>query len=583
MAFDGIMLAALKNNLKDKIIGARIEKAYQIEKKYLIIRLRNNNQNLELLISTDAQGARMNLTELDFDFPSYPPDFCMMLRKYLKNSYIQEIIQPDFERMIRINIEKRGKKYSLIAELMGKYSNVILLDDNEVVLDAMKRITEKQNSERQLYPGIKYQKPPAQDKLNPLDLKNKDEFRQIIEENFSQAAFRAVMYNFRGIGPYSAREIVYRAGIDPAENYNDLSDSDKNSIAESMIKLFSQFKIEKYNPILALKDEKVDYISAFILKHRNPEILKKFDDLDQMMDYYFREFLKDKELKRSIRELNKIVNTYLDKNIKKQKKLRNQLEESKDAEKYKQMGELITANIYQIDKGDKKTLVRDYYSDNQKEIEIKLDPSISPSDNAQKYFKKYNKLKKSVKHLKREIAKLRHEEKYLKQVSMNIEQSESLDDLEEIEEELKEENYIKKQKQNKSNKNNKKLPPRKFISSDGYQILVGRNNKQNDRLTKKIANYGDIWLHTKVIAGSHVIIKRDTDSDVPDKTLTEAAAIAAYFSKARESTNVPIDYTPVENVNKPKGAKPGLVYYNKYQTIYIDPAKKELLKKLAAD
>jgi len=583
MAFDGIMLSALKDNLQGKILGARIEKAYQIEKKYLIIRLRNNSQNLELLISTDPQGARINLTEIDFDFPSYPPDFCMMLRKYLKNSYIQEIIQPEFERMIRINIEKRGKEYSLIAELMGKYSNVILLDDNEVVLDAMKRITEKQNSERQLYPGIKYQKPPAQDKLNPLDLKNKEEFRQIIEENFSQAAFRAVMYNFRGIGPYSAREIVYRAGIDPAENYNNLSDSNKNAIAESMLNLFSQFRKENYNPVLAVKDTEVDYISAFILKHRNPEDLKEFDDIDQMMDYYFKEFLKDKELKRSIRELNKVVNNYLNKNLKKQKKLKNQLEESKDAGKYKKMGELITANIYQINRGDEKVIAQDYYSDEQEKIEIKLDPSKSPSDNAQKYFKKYNKLKKSVKHLKREIAKLRHEEKYLKQVSMNIEQAESLDDLEEIEAELKEENYIKKQKQNNKRNKNKKLPPRKFISSDGYQILVGRNNKQNDRLTKKIANDGDIWLHTKVIAGSHVIIKRDTEAEVPEETLEQAAAIAAYFSKARESTNVPIDYTPVENVNKPKGAKPGLVYYDKYQTIYIDPADKIILKKLAAD
>ncbi|PUU88412.1 MAG: fibronectin-binding A domain-containing protein, partial [Halanaerobium sp.] len=307
MAFDGIMLSALKDNLKEKIIGARIEKAYQIDKKYLIIRLRNNNQNLELLISTDPQGARINLTELDFDFPSYPPDFCMMLRKYLKNSYVQDIVQPEFERMVRIDIEKRGKKFSLIAELMGKYSNVILLDDNEMVLDAMKRITEKQNSERQLYPGIKYQKPPAQDKLNPLKLENREEFRQIIEEDFSQAAFRAVMYNFRGIGPYSAREIVFRAGIDPAENYNNLTDSEKNKIAESMIKLFSQFKKGKYKPVIATEAGEVDYISAFILQHRNPEKIEEFDDLDRMMDYYFKEFLKDRELNRKIRELNKVV------------------------------------------------------------------------------------------------------------------------------------------------------------------------------------------------------------------------------------------------------------------------------------
>ncbi|MFP4199365.1 MAG: NFACT family protein, partial [Halanaerobium sp.] len=382
MAFDGIMLSALKDNLKEKIIGARIEKAYQIDKKYLIIRLRNNNQNLELLISTDPQGARINLTELDFDFPSYPPDFCMMLRKYLKNSYIQNIVQPDFERMVRIDIEKRGKEFSLIAELMGKYSNVILLDDNEMVLDAMKRITEKQNTERQLYPGIKYEKPPAQNKLNPLELKNKEEFRQIVEEDFSQAAFRAVMYNFRGIGPYSAREIVYRAGIDPSENYNSLTDSQKNKIAESMLKLFSEFRKGLYKPVIATENGEVDYISAFILNHRDPEKIKTFENLDQMMDYYFKEFLKDRELKRAIRELNKVVNNYLNKNIKKQKKLKKQLQESKDAEKYKKMGELITANIYQINRGDEKIVVNDYYSDDQEEIEIKLDPSKSPSDNA---------------------------------------------------------------------------------------------------------------------------------------------------------------------------------------------------------
>ena len=583
MAFDGIMLSALKDNLKNKIIGARIEKAYQIEKKLLIIPLRNNSQNVDLLISTDAQGARINLTESDFDFPSYPPDFCMMLRKYLKNSYIQDITQPDFERMIKIEIENRGKKYSLIAELMGKYSNVILVDDNNIVLDAMKRISEKQNSERQLYPGIKYQKPPAQDKLNPLSINNKEEFRQIVPEDFEQAAFRAVMYNFRGIGPYSAREIIYRAGIDPSENYNNLSSAKKNDAARSFLKLFSEFKNENYRPVIALKEQKVDYISAFILKHRDPEEIKEFNDIDKMMDYYYQEFLKNKKLKRKIRELNKIVNNYLNKNLKKQKKFRSQLKESKNAEKYKKMGELITANIYQIDRGDEKITVNNFYNDDQDKIKISLEPSLSPSENAQKYFKKYNKLKKSVNYIKREIAKLRHEEKYLNQVSMNIEQAETLDDLEEIREELKEENYIQQQKQNKKKRQNKKLPPRKFISSDGYQILVGRNNKQNDRLTKKIANDGDIWLHTKVIAGSHVIIKRDTDKKVPDSTLNEAAAVAAYFSKARESKNVPIDYTPVENVNKPKGAKPGLVYYEKYQTIYIDPADKKLLKKLAAD
>ncbi|MFW6280594.1 MAG: Rqc2 family fibronectin-binding protein [Halanaerobium sp.] len=580
MAFDGIMLSALKDNLDNKIIGARIEKIYQIEKKLLILNLRHNNQNLKLVVSTDPEGARMHLSDLDYENPPHPPDFCMLLRKYLKNSYIKNITQPIFERILTIDIEKKGKKFTLIAELMGKYSNVILIDDNEVVLDAMKRISEKQNEERQLYPGIVYKAPPGQEKTNPLMVNKAEDFLNVIDADFNQAAHRAVMFNFRGIGPYSAREIVFRAGIDYSQNYDELTGENKKKIADSLINIFDKIKKQEYTPVIAIKNDEVDYISAFILKHRKPEQLKKFDDIDKMLDYYYLNFLKDKELKKAVRELNKIVNNYINKNEKKQKKLKKQLEESKDADKYKKFGELITSNIYQLNKGDKKAEITDYYSPEQEKVSIKLDPSLSPSANAQKYFKKYNKLKKSVKHIKRELAKLRHEEKYLEQVSLNIEQAEKLEDIEEIKNELTEEGYIKKQKKNKRNKNSKKLAPRKFWSSDGYQILVGRNNKQNDTLTKKIANKGDIWLHTKTIAGSHVIIKRDTDKKVPDQTLNEAAAVAAYFSKARESKNVPIDYTEVENVNKPKGARPGLVYYENYQTIYIDPDPK-LIERLA--
>lgn len=582
MAFDGILLSALKDNLQAKIIGARIEKVYQIEQKQLIVRLRQQNKNLQLLISTDAEGARINLTNLDYEFPAYPPDFCMLLRKYLKNSYITKIIQPEFERIIEINIEKRGKEYKLIAELMGKYSNVILLDDKEIVLDAMKRITNKQSSERELYPGVNYHYPPGQQKINPLVPQNKFDFLTAIPADFNQASFRAVMFNFRGIGPYSAREIVHRAGIESGLNYQDLSRADKESLAKSFLNLTTLIKQQEYQAIIGLTDHKLDYISAFPLNYRKVTESKRFTDFDEMMDYYYKNFLKNKKLNHSIREVNKVVNNYLQKNIKKQEKLKQQLADSKNAEKYKKYGELITANIYQIKKGSNEVEVTDYYSSDQSKLKIKLRPDLTASENAQKYFKKYNKLKKSVKHLKREIAKLRHEEKYLNQVSLNIEQAETLNDLDEIKDELKDEGYIKKQQKKNRKKQTARLKPRKFISSDGYQILVGRNNRQNDQLTKKIANQGDLWLHTKTIAGSHVIIKRDTAKDVPEQTINEAAVLAAYYSKARQSKNVPIDYTQVENVNKPKGAKPGLVYYDNYQTIYIDPDL-EVIKKMTAD
>ncbi|MFW6378362.1 MAG: Rqc2 family fibronectin-binding protein, partial [Bacillota bacterium] len=273
---------------------------------------------------------------------------------------------------------------------------------------------------------------------------------------------------------------------------------------------------------------------------------------------------------------------YLEKNQSKQNKVRGKLEQSKHADKYKRRGELLKSQLHKIDRGASEVTLVDYYDEDQPEVKIQLDSDKSPAENVRRLFKKYNKLKKSRSHLVKELAKLRHEDKYLQNVEVELSQAETEDELSEIAEELKEEGYIKKNKQ--KSKSNKKLPPRKYISADNYQILVGRNNRQNDYLTKKIANQDDIWVHTRKIAGSHVIIKRDTDKPVPEPTIYEAALLAAYFSKARESENVPVDYTKVKNVNKPKGAKPGIVYYENHQSIYVTPNEaelKEILKRTA--
>ncbi|MGM0602776.1 MAG: Rqc2 family fibronectin-binding protein [Bacillota bacterium] len=584
MALDGIMLSNIKNDLQHEIIGARIEKVYQIEKKLLIFNLRQTGRNLDLAVSIDSQDARMQITELDYDFPPYPPDFCMLLRKYLKDSYIKDIIQPEFERILEIIIEKRDKKYKLIAELMGKYSNIILVDDSGKVLDSLKRIGEKVSRERQLYPGIKYCYPPGQNKFNPLNVQTKADFFAAVND-FDQSAFKSIMYNFRGIGPYSAKEIVYRAGLDYNEDYQNLNKAEKIALTEEFLNFFKNVKNQNFTPTLGIsKNFEIDYISAFPLKHRTAEEHKSFEETGKMFDYYYKFFIKEKEINKSKNKLSQITNSFLNKNKKKQNKLYEKLKESKNADKYKKMGEIITANIYQLEKGMEETELTNFYSEDQNTLKINLDPSLTPSENAQKYFKKYNKLKKGINYIKREIAKLRHEEKYLEQVSLNIEQAEKKEELDEIEDELKSEGYIKEKsnKRKKRNSRSDKSSPRKFFSSDGYTILVGRNNRQNDTLTKKIANSGDIWLHTKTIAGSHVIIKRDTDKKVPDKTLSEAAVLAAYYSKARQSKNVPVDFTEVQNVNKPKGARPGLVYYDDYKTIYTDPDE-DIVKSLAAD
>ena len=579
MALDGILLNACKHDLEEDIIGARVNKIYQIDNKILTFSLRQPGHNVKFMVSIDPQGSRVHLTDLSFEHPSHPPDFCMMLRKYLINGNVVEITQPYFERILLLKIRKSNQIYTVIMEIMGRYSNVILTNEDNTVLDAMKRIGKEKSKERQLYPGITYQPPPPQDKLNPLEVE-KEAFFDKIPDDFGKYCYKAIMYNFRGIGPNMAKEIVYRAGIDYEAHYPDLTNQQLDSIWESFNHIFAEIKNNRFNPTIGLnQDQKIKYTSAFPLKHREKLATKSFADTGKMFDYYYHNHIKKQRFNELQKRLESVVNNYLKKNRKKQRELRGKIKESKNAEKYKKMGELIKSNIYQIKPGQEEITLINYYDPEQEEVTISLDRDLSPAENAQNYFKKYEKAKKSYTHLKRQLGKFRHEERYLEQVQLNIEQAESEEELGEIEVELKEEGYIQKQKANKNKKSNQKLPPYKFKSSQGYDILVGRNNRQNDKLTKKIANSQDIWVHTKKIPGSHVIIRNHTGDEIPEETIMEAAHLAAYFSKGKMSSNVPIDYTEVKNVNKPKGAKPGLVYYDEYQTLYVDPDK-EIVKQL---
>ncbi len=576
MAIDGVMLSNIKNDLNNNLINGRIKKIYQPEKRLLNFNLRQPGKNYRLLISAHPQKARVHISNLSFDNPRQPPTFCMLLRKYLSGGIIKDVTQPNFERILNILIENNNKLYTLILEIMGRYSNVILIDENNTVLDSMIRITKKISRERNLYPGTEYHLPPAQDKLNPLEVSKTDFFAKI-PADFAKYCFKAILFNFRGIGPDLAKEIIYRADVDYEKHYINLSDSEKEKIWLSFTEIFKLVKNNNFTPALGINNDKVEYISAFPLKHLQNDIarLTKFNTTGELFDYYYDNFIKDRLFKKQLKKLTDIINNFLQKNRKKQKKLKLKLNSGLQADKFKEKGELLKANIFNMKKGMKKITVNNFYDENNN-ITIKLDPRLSPSENIQKYFKKYNKHRKSIKHIKRELGKFRHEERYLDQVLVNIEQSTSEEELDQVERELRDEGYIKKKRKKKSNKKtNSPLPPRKYKSSQGYDILVGRNNHQNDKLTKKIANNHDIWLHTKHIAGSHVIIRAQSGQNIPEDTIKEAARLAAFYSKGRMSTNVPVDFTEVKNVNKPAGAKPGLVYYDNYQTIYVDPVDQD--------
>lgn len=577
MSIDGVLLAAIKNDLEKKIIGARIDKIYQPEKQIIKLTLRQGGENLDLLLSSDPSYARVQITKKNFKNPVSPPNFCMLLRKYLMRGIIKKIEQPDFERIITLQIELRNNTFFLIIEIMGRHSNIVLVSKEGEVLDAIKRINSNISRERQLYPGIKYKYPPRQDKLNPLLIDKQDFFSKI--GDFNQEVHRSVMYNFRGIGPYMAKEIANCSNINFNSNYNQLNVEKKEQLWESFNYFFTLIKQGDFSPTVGINKGSIVYLSAYPYQHINTAAIKTFTDTSQMLDFYFDAEIKDTKLDVLRNNLLNTVSNFQKKNSKRRKELKNKLNDAQNAEHYKQMGELITASIYQLKKGMTEAEVTNYFDPEQNKITIILDPKLSPSDNAQRYFKKYSKAKKSIVHLKKQLGIFRHEDKYLAEVQHNIEQAETREDLNEIREELKEEGYIKEKQRGRIKNREKPLPPHHFKSTHGFDIYVGRNNKQNDYLTKKMANRQDLWLHIKDLPGSHVIIKNNTSKELPEETILEAAIIAAYYSKGQMSENVPIDYTEVKNVNKPKGAKPGLVYYENYNTVYVHPDVK-LIKNL---
>ncbi len=572
MSLDGIMLAAIKNELDNTLVGGRIDKIYQIPGFILTLTIRSKGTNYQLLISANPQHPRLHLSELSFKNPVKPPDFCMLLRKYIQRSIIEKIEQPDFERILIVHLKQRDTLFYLIVEIMGKYSNVSLVDEGGFVLDAIRRVTKQQSQERQLFPGIKYKYPPAQDKLNPLTT-TRDDFIASLNRETTQPVYRSVMNNIRGISPDSAKEIVYRAGLNYQKTTANLEQKELIKIWDSFSNYFHQVQQNNFKQSIGFnKKEDIDFFSAFVLTHKENLDIKTFNSPGKLLDFYYLNKIKLGKIKNYQQKLYNVIENYQEKNQKQSHGFILKLRKAQNAEPLKEQGELLKANIYNLKKGMKEIQVINYYDTDQKTISISLDPSLPPTENIQRYFKKYRKAKKSVKHIKKQLGILKHEKIYLENVLLNIEQAESIEELEIIEQELREEGYIKN-RHHKTNKSKKSLPlpPYHFQSTQGYDILVGRNNHQNDYLTQKIANRDDIWFHVKELAGSHVILRNHTGKEIPTNTLKEAACIAAYYSKGRMSTNVSIDYTQVKNVKKPKGAKPGLVYYENYQTININP------------
>jgi predicted ribosome quality control (RQC) complex YloA/Tae2 family protein len=566
MSFDGLFTKAMVDELTRTLKGGRINKVHQPYKNEVILTIRANGVNQKLLFSAHPSYARVQLTNEAYDNPSEPPMFCMLLRKHIEGYILEDVYQVENDRMIIFEIKGRNEigdvSYKqLIIEIMGRHSNIVLVDKTRnIILDSVKHVSFAVNSHRAILPGQTYIYPPEQNKQNPFMVGTDDILRKI---DFNSGKLdKQIVEHFAGTSPLFAKEVIYQSGI-----------ANRATIPTAFLELIERIKSGELVPSIMSTDNK-EVFYLFPLQHIKGEV-KTFSTLSEMLDrFYFGKAERDR-VKQQGNDIERLIINEKEKNEKKIEKLESTLREAEKADQLQRFGELLTANLYAAKKGMKEIEVIDYYDEMGGTVAIALDPRKTPSENAQKYFSKYQKAKNSVSIVIEQIEKAREEVLYFENLLQQV-QSASPKDIQEIREELVEGGYIRdRQKRNAKKISNAKPILDHYLSSDGTEMIVGKNNKQNDYLTNKLAARDEIWLHTKDIPGSHVVIRSREPSEA---TVHEAAKLAAYFSKARNSSSVPVDYTKVRYVKKPSGAKPGFVIYDNQQTVYVTPEEELVLK-----
>ncbi|MGG7077687.1 Rqc2 family fibronectin-binding protein [Clostridium sardiniense] len=566
MALDGIFLNSLLTNLKESIIDSKIDKINQPEKDEIILQLRKYRTNIKLLISASSQFSRLHITNTQKENPLQAPLYLMVLRKYLVGGLITDITQKDGDRVTTIHVSSRDElgfdsKYLLIIEIMGRHSNITLVRERDLkVMESIKHITPDINTYRVLYPGVTYVYPPKSNKLNPFNF-SKEEFINALETCSYDVNEDFFFKNFTGVSKVLSKELYFNLS-----NYN-YSVKDTERLYKFVTNLFNNIKnYPSFNIYVDNNGIFKDFHALNFLSLKDNFNAINYSDPSVMLDEFYYKKDKQERLHNRSQDLQKLIHTNIERCNKKKRILDDTLEDCKSKEDFKMKGDLLTSFIYSFKKGDKSVILQNFYDENSPDIEIKLNPNKTPSENVQIYYKKYNKLKKAEEEAHIQLEKNDDELKYLNSVLTNIINADSYDEIEEIKNELMETGYLKFKKSSKKKKSKSK--PLHFVSSDGVDIYVGKNNLQNDYLSLKFANKNFMWMHTKDIPGSHVII---CSNDVPDKTLEEASVLAAFYSKAKTSSKVPVDYTLVKNLKKPNGAKPGMVIYHTNYTMYTEP------------
>lgn len=569
MAFDGILVRALRNELDRELQDARINKIAQPEPEELIITFKTRNGLKKVLISANASLPLIYLTEDNKQSPATAPGFCMLLRKHLNSARLLSVTQPGLERVIVFTIEHLDEmgdlklKY-LNIELMGKYSNIIFTDDRGVILDAIRHVPPSVSSVRTVLPGQPYFIPDTQNKINPESV-TKEQFLEILDDKdrLSDVFFR----HFTGFSGPAVQEILYHEDLDPDRYVSELSPDEKTDLADCFIRIVNELLNSPLTAEIAYENGlgPVQYSAVPLDSYRGNEeeyTVKTFDSPSLMLKTYFSERNITTNMRQKSQDMRKVAETLLSRAVKKLDLQKKQMKDTEKRETYRLYGELLNAYSYQLPVGEKTVSVLNYYDNT--ELKIPTDPDLSIADNAKRYFDKYTKQKRTYQALEELIPQTESEIEHLSSIVLAIDIARDNEDLQQIREEMADAGFIKRQVGKNGRKIKSASKPWHYISSDGYDIYVGRNNLQNDMLTFKFADGNDIWMHAKKAPGSHVII-RTRNEEIPDRTYEEAGALAVYYSTVRDNPKAEVDYIEKKHVKKPNGGAPGfVVYYTNY-------------------
>lgn len=588
MAFDGVTIASIVKELNEELTGGRLYKIAQPENDELLLTVKTGNSQKRLCLSASASLPLIYLTTANKPSPMTAPNFCMLLRKHLQNGRIVSISQPGLERIVHILVEHldemgdlRCKK--LVVEIMGKHSNIIFCNEENLIIDSIKHVSAAVSSLREVLPGKPYFVAGTQDKLDALTADWEIFFQAVSSK--PQPLFKAVYGSFTGISPVLAQELCHRAGLDGEQSTSALTERDYRALYQAFDEMLTDIKAGNFAPHIAYTGSRpVDFAALPLTMYTSgADHLVPYDSMSTLLENFYAEKNTLTRIRQKSVDLRRIVQTSLERNVKKYDLQLRQMQDTEKREKYRIYGELLNTYGYSAEPGAKVLEAVNYYTGES--ISIPLDPTLSTRENAKKYFEKYNKLKRTYEALSELTKEVNGETDHLLTISMALDIAQQEEDLAQIKEELIESGYIRRKDAGRASGKGRKNPPAKakvtskpfhYLSSDGFHIYVGKNNYQNEELTFKFATGNDWWFHAKNMPGSHVILKNNGTEEIPDRAFEEASRLAAYYSQGRGQDKVEIDYIQKKHVKKPSGGKPGFVVYYTNYSLMIDSNIDEL-------